>query len=356
MAFIELLKDVSRQLDQNSEKKQRSAARAKEKDRERSLGRSDIGSRTGLDTNKLSARPLAKTSSASAICPVASSTRPVERRSSTAMSALKPEPRGRVLAKTASLGAPGVDHISRKSTPASLPSINLNCDLKVAPARTSNTPNTQPAAARQASALEPLRDDGDSVMQDVIDLTETDTEWERPISGLISRTDTATYMQVDDCDTYSDTAMDVSFIQAELPPPQTRVAAPKPKPRPPQPDTVLRPPAPTQRTRVGPPPLGMRRVPQPQASQYGSSQGSKGVTVPRFKPPLLANGAGTTNKSGSGTKPATTTSSRPPPRGVATKVAVAKTTVRGGQDADSSFDVSFDVDADALEEAMKAYD
>ncbi|KAG9313477.1 hypothetical protein JVU11DRAFT_5802 [Chiua virens] len=47
VAFIELLKDVSRQLDENSKKKQRLAARTKEK--ERSLGRSGIDNRTSLD-------------------------------------------------------------------------------------------------------------------------------------------------------------------------------------------------------------------------------------------------------------------------------------------------------------------
>ena len=353
MAFIELLKDVSKQLDQNSEKKQRVAARAKEKERERSLGRSGTASRTGLHTADFSARPLTKTSSASAICPVGSSTRPVERTSSASMSTCKHEPRGRVLAKTASWGAPGVDLVSGKSTRTSFPSTNLNCDLKLASSRTSNTPNMHPTAARKASTLEPP-DDGDSAMEDVIDLTETNTEWERPLSGPMSRTDTATYMQVDDDDVYSDTAMDVSFFQEEAPP-QTRAAAPKPKLQPPQPNTALRPPAPTQRTRTGPPPLGMRRAPQFQPSQYSSSQGSKSVTVPRFKPPLLANG-GTPNKSRSGTKPTTMTSSKPPPRGKTIKVAMVETAARRTQDADSSFDVSFDVDADALEEAMKAYD
>ncbi|KAG8216814.1 hypothetical protein J3R82DRAFT_7068 [Butyriboletus roseoflavus] len=329
MAFIELLKDVSKQLDQNSEKKQRLVARAKEKGRERSLGRSSIDNRTGFNTNDLSARPLIKTSSASAICPVGSSTRPVERTSSTFMSTCKPESRGRVLEKTASWGAPGVDLVSGKSTRTSFPSTNLNCDLKLAPTRTSNIPNTHPTAARKASTLEPP-DDGDCAMEDVIDLTATDTEWERPISGPMSRTDTATYMQVDDDNMYSDTAMDISFSQGGAPP-QTRVAAPKPKLQPPQPTTSSRPPAPTQRTRTGPPPLGMRRAPQLQPFQYSSSQCSKSVTVPRFKPPLLANGR-STNKSRSGVKPATTTSSKPPPRGKTIKVARAETAARGTQD------------------------
>lgn len=323
------------------------AARTKEKERERSLGRSGIDNRTGLDTDKLNARPLTKTSSVSAIYPVGSSTRSVERTSSTVKSASKPEPRGRVLAKTASLGAPGTDLVFGKSTSASLPRVNLNYDLKLVPAQTSNT---HPTAVSKASTLKPSPDDGDSAMQDVIDLTETDTEWERPISGAKSRTDTVMHMQVDDDNTYGDAAMDVSFVQAELPP-QTRVAVPTP-----QSNTASRPPAPTQRTRTGPPPLGMRRTPQLQASQYGSSQGSKGMAVPRFKPPLVAIGGGTANKSGSGTKPTTTTRSRLPPRGGATKVAVVETTLRGNEDADSSFDVSFGMDADALEEAMRAYD
>ncbi|KAH0826561.1 hypothetical protein J3R83DRAFT_4915 [Lanmaoa asiatica] len=354
MAFIELLKDVSRQLDQNAEKKQRLAARAKEEDRERSLGRSSIDTRTGLDTSKLNARPLTKTSSASAIHRVASSTRPVEKPSSSPVSAFRPESRGRMLAKTASLGAPNVDLVSGKSTPASLPNLNLNCELQLAPSRMSKSLTMHPTAVRKAGTQQSTSDNGDSAMQDVIDLTETDTEWERPISGPMSRKDT-TYMQVDDDDMYNDTAMDVSFFQAD-PPPQNCIAAPKSIPHPPQPNTASRPPAPTQRTRTGPPPLGMRRPSQLQATQYSSSQGSKGVTVPRFKPPLLANATRSMNKSGSGTKLATTTSSRPPPRGGATKATAVEMVARGCEDADSSFDVSFEMDADALEEAMKAYD
>ena len=269
------------------------------------------------------------------------------------MSAYKPEPRGRALEKTASLGAPVV-LVSGKSTPTSLPSPNLNCDLKLAPAlrlptRATTIPN---AIARKISFPEATSNDGDSPMQDVIDLVDTDTEWEKPISGPISRADTAMYMELDDED--SDTGMDMSFVTLE-PSPQIRVPAPKPKPQPPRPNTVSRPPAPTQRTRTGPPPLGMRRAPQLQPSQYSLSQGAKGATVPRFKPPLLAN-AGGVSKGGNGTKPATTTSSRPVPRGSATKVAVAEIAAQRNEDADSSFDVSFDVDADALEETMKAYD
>jgi hypothetical protein len=351
ITFIDLLKDASRQVDHNSKKKQRVVARDKDKEREHSLGRIGMDNRIGLDTHELSAPPLTKTSSTSSI----SSTRAPEKKLSMAMSAYKPEPRGRALAKTASLGAPGVVLVSGKSTPTSLPSPNLNCDLKLAPAhrlpaRASVISNV---TARKASFPEPTSTDGDSAMQDVIDLVDTDTEWEKPMSGPILRADTTMYMELDDED--SDSGMDMSVFTLE-PPPQIRVPVPKPKPQPPQSNTASRPPAPTQRTRTGPPPLGMRRAPQLQPSQYSSSQGAKGVTVPRFKPPLLANAGGVTNMSGRGTKPATMTSSRPAPRGSGSKVAVVEIAAHASEDADSSFDVSFDVDADALEEAMKVYD
>ncbi|KAF8546549.1 hypothetical protein OG21DRAFT_1579948 [Imleria badia] len=356
MIFIELLKDASKQVDENSKKKER-AVRAKEKgkEREQSLGRSGVDNRTGLDTSNLSARPLTKTSSASAIM----STRAPVKILSASMSAYKHELRGRASAKTDSSSAPAVRLASGKSTPTSLPSPNLNCDLKLAPAYglpsgTSNISNANHTTARRATFPEPASNDGDTAM-DVIDLSETDTEWEKPISGTTLRADTTMYMELDDED--SDNGMDVSFFKPE-PPPATRIPAPKSKPQPPQPNSTSRPPAPTQRARTGPPPLGMRRAPQLQPSQYSSSQGSKGVTAPRFKPPLLASAGGTSSKGGSGIKPATTTagSSRPPPRGGVTKVPVAETAAPASQDADSSFDVSFDVDADALEEAMKAYD
>lgn len=349
--FIELLKDASRQVDRNSEKKER-AVREKEmgmgKEREDSLGRSGVDDPTGLDSSHLSAQPLTNTSNAFAM----PSTRAPEKTSSTSISARKPESHGRVLAKTASLGAPGVHLVSGKSTPTSLPSPNLNCNLKLVtaprlPATASNISNANHAIARKAKVTS---NDDDSVMQDVIDLTETDAEWDRRISGPSSRADTTTYMQVDDEE--SDTGMDVSFFRPE-PAPQTRVPAPKPKPQPPQP---TRPSVPTQRARAGPPPLGMRRAPQLQPPQSSSTQGSKGATVPRFKPPLLAYASGSTHKNGSGSKPATTASSSRPPRGSAAKAKVVETTAQTSQDPDSSFDISFDVDADALEEAMKAYD
>ena len=62
------------------------------------------------------------------------------------------------------------------------------------------------------------------------------------------------------------------------------------------------------------------------------------------------------NKGMSSTKPATTINSRPAPRGSATKVTTAEIAAQGSEDADSSFNVSFDVDEDALQEMMKAYD
>ena len=353
VAFIELLKDASKQVDHNSEKKQRVAAREKDNEREHSMARIGIDNRTGLDTHNLSARPITKTSSAFVIPP----TKAPEKTLSASMSAYQPKPRGRALAKTESLGAPAVI-VSGKSTPTSLPSPNLNCDPKLAPAhrlpaRASNISNASRATARKASFQEPTSNDGDSMMQDVIDLVDTDTEMERPISGPISRADTTMYMELDDED--SDSGMDVSFF-TPAPALQIRVPVPKPKPQPLQSNSASRPLAPTQRTRAGPPPLGMRRAPQLQPSQYSSSQGAKGMTVPRFKPPLLASAGVVTNKGGSSTRPATTASSRPAPRSSATKMAVAKIAARGNEDADSSFDVSFDVDADALEEAMKAYD
>ncbi|KAI9567456.1 hypothetical protein HD554DRAFT_2039505 [Boletus coccyginus] len=354
ITFIDLLKVTSKNVDKNSTKKQHAALRGK-KGREQSLGRSGIDNHTGLDAHKLSAYPLVNTPGASAICPVKSSTKAPEKTLGTTMSAYKPEPRGRALEKTASLGAPGAGLVSGKSTPTSLPSPNLNCNPKLVPAprlltQTSNISNT---IARKKSFPEPTSNNGDSTMQDTIDLTETDTEWEKATSGPILRADATIYMKSDDED--SDVGMDVSFFKPD-PPPQTHVAVPKPKLQPPHPNSASRLPTATPRSRAGPPPLGMRRAPHLQPSQYSSTQGSKGVTRPRFKPPLLANAGGATNQSGGGSKPAATTSSKRPPRGGATKLPVAAVAARTGQDADSSFDVSFDVDADALEEAMKAYD
>ena len=346
--FIDLLKKTSKRVDKNSTKKQ-DAVRDK-KGREQSLGRSDVDNRTGSDTHDPSAYPPTKTSGASAIGPVKSSTKAPEKTLGTSM-----EPRGRALEKTASLSAPGADLVSGKSTPTSLPSPNLNCNPKLgsAPRLLTQTSNISNAVARKGSFPETTSNGGDSTMQDTIDLTETDTEWEKSISGPILRGDATIYMKSDDED--SDVGMDVSFFKPD-PPPQTRIAVPKPKPRPPQPNTASRLPTATQRTRAGPPPLGMRRAPQLQPSQYSSTQGPKGATRPRFKPPLLASAGGAMNKNGSGSKPAATTSSKRPPRGGATKLPVAEIAARASQDADSSFDVSFDVDADALEEAMKAYD
>ena len=339
VAFVELLKDAFKKLDENSLKKQRLVARAREKQPESSLATTPIDNPTGWVTNSLSARPLIKTSSASAICP---STKVLQ---SASISASHPEPRGRALAKTASLGL-RLNILSGKSTPTSLPSHTLNRDPK--PASAPPLPSRASTVRNANTRQDPTSDDDDTPMQDASDLTETDTEWERPIS----RADTTMCMQVDDDDD-SDTGMDVSFFHAE--PPQIRVPVPKPKTQPPHSNTASRPPAPTQRTRTGPPPLGMRRAPLLQPSQYALSQGTT-MTVPRFKPPLLTPPGGTTNKTRGGTGHATTSSSRPPPRGGATKPAMAPKAAQGTKDADSSFDVSFDMDVDALEEAMKAYD
>lgn len=216
-------------------------------------------------------------------------------------------------------------------------------------------PNALPPPARKTNTPEPTLPDGDSLMQDVIDLTESDSDWEKPLFAPTSRADTTMCVQVDDGDD-SDTGMDVSFFQPE-PPPQTRALAPKPKPQPPQLNTASHSSASTQRTRTGPPPLGMRRAPLLQPSQFSSSQGSKGATVARFKPPLLTNArGGTANKTVSGTKLAATASSKPPSRNGGGKVAVGTKAAQESRDPDSSFDVSFDMDVDALEEAMKAYD
>ncbi|KAG9313476.1 hypothetical protein JVU11DRAFT_5801 [Chiua virens] len=174
----------------------------------------------------------------------------------------RPELRGRMLGKTASFGAQGVEPVSGKSTPTSLPNHDLNRDTKLPPVGTSNA---YYAAARKPSVPKPISHDGDTTMLD-IDLTDTDMEWERPISR---RTDTIMSIEMDD--DASDSGMDMSFIQPELAP-QPRVPPPKskPQPQPPQP----RPSAFTQRPRTGPPPLGMRRVPQPQPqpTQYSTSQ------------------------------------------------------------------------------------
>ena len=67
-------------------------------------------------------------------------------------------------------------------------------------------------------------------MQNVIEF-ETDTEWERSISGPISRADTTTYLELDDED--NDAGIDMSFFTPE-PPPHIRVPALKAKPQQPQ--------------------------------------------------------------------------------------------------------------------------
>jgi hypothetical protein len=127
-------------------------------------------------------------------------------------------------------------------------------------------------------------------------------------------------------------------------------------------------------TQRGPPPLGMRRQHNPPNSGFPSSQsryattqlphaasqatGQKLVTLPPFKPPLLK---------------------KPNPKPIPTPKLVVQTPESpptstpeldkddsnddgeeedklGAVGADSSFDVSFDVDADALEATMRQYD
>ncbi|KAH0832373.1 hypothetical protein J3R83DRAFT_13402 [Lanmaoa asiatica] len=72
---------------------------------------------------------------------------------------------------------------------ASLPNPHPNRDLKLALARTSKTTNTNPTAAGKASTPESTSGDDGNTMQDFIDLTETDSEWERSVSGPMSYTD-----------------------------------------------------------------------------------------------------------------------------------------------------------------------
>jgi hypothetical protein len=76
ITFIELLADMSKQVDRNSQKKQHVTAQEKDKEREQFPGTISINSCVGLDTHSLSVRRLAETSSASAI----SSTRASEKR------------------------------------------------------------------------------------------------------------------------------------------------------------------------------------------------------------------------------------------------------------------------------------
>ena len=143
--------------------------------------------------------------------------------------------------------------------------------------------------------------------------------------------------------------MVTSFFTLE-PPPQIRVPALKPKPQPNTQAPLA--PARTQRTRTV-----LRHwtcvVPPTPAFFFA---GAKAVTIMRFKPPLLANAGVVTNQGGSGTMAAMTISSRPAPRGSATKVVTVEIAAPGSEDTNSSFNMSFDVDTDALEEVMKAYD
>ncbi|KAF8842941.1 hypothetical protein BDN67DRAFT_965101, partial [Paxillus ammoniavirescens] len=370
-AFLALLRDVSRQVDENSRKKQRLAARTMENVLEPSLGSSGGDDCTGLDMNgayNLAPRLLVKTSSASAIGSWGSSGKTVDRTSgaftSTSKPTSNPGSHGRVLTKTASLGSPNVGLGSGRSTPVSVSNTCLTHDLQLnslprVPTRTPSTStisNTNTRISHNVDNLELSLKDGerdDIAMKGVpVDLNGTDAEW-RDISSDRAMCVDTTSMQVDDED--SDLGMDVSLFQRIPSQPQPlqqhRVPAPK---LPSQINIIPRQPAPTQRPRTGPPLLGMRRTPQLQPSQYTPSQTSKNVTVPRFKPPLLPNGRGVGSGGGSSAKPSTT--NKQPPRKMSTKEGKAEVGTRGVQDPDSSFDVSFDVDEDALEEAMKAYD
>lgn len=129
----------------------------------------------------------------------------------------------------------------------------------------------------------------------------------------------------------------------------------------------------TGQGRPGPPrrpQLGMRRPPllssntqrnpaQPHPSQYSiPSHVPKGTTVPRFKPPLL----GTSGQKVPAQK-VSAGSGLPRPRlgGGDTQDRYARrqnemTRLTSDTDPDSSFDISFDLDMDVLEEAMRPYD
>ncbi|KIK98895.1 hypothetical protein PAXRUDRAFT_823313 [Paxillus rubicundulus Ve08.2h10] len=372
VAFLALLRDVSRQVDENSRKKQRLAARTMEKMEGPSMGSSGGDNPMGSDMNgahSLAPRVLVKTSSASAIYSWDSSGKMMDNTSgafaSTPKSVSNPGSHGRALTKTESLSSPDVGLRSGRSTPVSVSNKYLTCDLKHnSPPRvltrtssTSTISNTNTQISHNVNTLEPSSEDGernDIAMKAVpVDLNATDAEWRDINSDRAMCLDT-TSMQVND--EHDDLGMDVALFQRvpsqPQPSQQHRVLGLKP---PSQINITPRQQALTQRPRTGPPLLGMRRPPQLLLSQHTLSQTPKNMTVPRFKPPLLPNGgrAG----SGSGAKPSTTNLTlKQPPRRTFMKEGKAEVDKRGVQDPDSSFDVSFDMDEDALEEAMKAYD
>lgn len=129
--------------------------------------------------------------------------------------------------------------------------------------------------------------------------------------------------------------MDVSSVQAK---PQTRVAVSKPKPHPSQPNKVSHPLASTQRTRTVPPPPEMRRVCDNPSFPAQLVLGLKEGECPAVRTAVARQCM--RNESGSGTKP----------------MSMTVITVRENQEGDSSFDVSLNVVANTLEEAMKVYD
>ncbi|KAG2139164.1 uncharacterized protein EDB93DRAFT_1163627 [Suillus bovinus] len=127
-------------------------------------------------------------------------------------------------------------------------------------------------------------------------------------------------------------------------------------------------------TQRGPPPLGMRRqhnLPNPGfpssqsryatiQSPYAASQakGQKPVTIPPFKPPLLKK---PNSKAVPAPKQVVQTPESPPTSTPELVKDDGNDDDGGGEEdtlgvADSSFDVSFDVDADALEATMRQYD
>ncbi|KIJ61611.1 hypothetical protein HYDPIDRAFT_115774 [Hydnomerulius pinastri MD-312] len=355
VAFLALLRDVSRQVDENAKKKQRLAARAKERERERShfLAGIDSHDYAGVNTDTAcssASRVLIKTSSASAI--------------SRSSASNHGQASGRVLTKTASLGASGVSAgvVSGRS-----PAVASSAPAPRVLTKTSSTSTitkNNPRLPQETNTLELSSDDderGNAMKGIVVDLNDTDTEWEKDVnlSRAMCVDSTATFMHLDDDD---DMGLDVSFFQPALPQPLTQKPKPAPAPAPaPAPpttqrpySTTQRPPGASQRPRAGPPPLGMRRAPQLQSTQYSPSQAPKGVIVPRFKPPLLANGRGAV--AGGGTRQTAGATSYTLKANSRSRVMGEEEDIRGTQDPDSSFDVSFGVDVDALEEAMKAYD
>ncbi|KAH7886881.1 hypothetical protein F5I97DRAFT_2019457 [Phlebopus sp. FC_14] len=394
-AFLALLRDVSRQVDENSRKKQRVAAKVRERERGH---RDDITTSSNILTtvntpdasrNAANSRTFIKTSVVSAISGASTSTS------------------SRVLTRTTSLGASTNSTIVTCSANGTVAldssSIALPTSAPRILSKTSSVPNVTPHLTSKPPRGGGERDHGrgikglDDKMKNTTgnSLADIATHFEDGWDGNEDRAmcvDTSTAelltsndekgreescMQVDVVASKNDAdmAMDVSFCQSPR-----ALAPPKITPK----SKLTVPPSPTQRLpSQRPPPLGMRRPALLSGasqslgfpgSQYSLSQtsGTKG-TVPKFKPPLLSETCG--NKP-SGTSHGLSSKTDPPSRRTSNRPVfnaeskVRSTRLNGDdarvskgdmisipqQDPDSSFDVSFDVDADALEETMRAYD